>query len=78
MVEASFTRKKIESLTLGEKLRKLRNETHIPLAEVSRATRIRVKYLELLESGETNEVYRMSIALFPLSEIPSRKRELMK
>lgn len=52
MVEASFTRKKIESLTLGEKLRKLRNETHIPLAEVSRATRIRVKYLELLESGE--------------------------
>jgi transcriptional regulator with XRE-family HTH domain len=52
MVEASFTRKKIESLTLGEKLRKLRNETHIPLSEVSRATRIRVKYLELLESGE--------------------------
>ncbi len=33
---------------------------------------------ELLESGESNEVYRMSIALFPLSEIPSRKREFIK
>jgi cytoskeletal protein RodZ len=52
MIETGFTRKKIESLTLGEKLRKLRNEMHVPLTEVSRATRIRVRYLELLENGE--------------------------
>ncbi len=52
MVEASFTRKKIQSLTLGEKLRKLRGETHVPLSEVARSTRIRVRYLEYLENGE--------------------------
>jgi cytoskeletal protein RodZ len=52
MVEASFTRKKIQSLTLGEKLRKLRGDTHVPLSEVSRSTRIRVRYLEYLENGE--------------------------
>lgn len=52
MTEASFTRKKIQSLTLGEKLRKLRGELHVPLTEVARSTRIRVKYLESLENGE--------------------------
>ena len=52
MVEASFTRKKIQSLTLGEKLRKLRGDTHVPLSEVARSTRIRVRYLEYLENGE--------------------------
>jgi transcriptional regulator with XRE-family HTH domain len=52
MTEASFTRKKIQSLTLGEKLRKLRGEMHVPLTEVARSTRIRVRYLELLEEGE--------------------------
>ncbi len=52
MVEASFTRKKIQSLTLGEKLRKLRGDTHVPLTEVARSTRIRVRYLEYLENGE--------------------------
>ena len=52
MTESSFTRKKIQSLTLGEKLRKLRGDMHVPLTEVARSTRIRVRYLELLESGE--------------------------
>ena len=46
-----FTRKKVESLTLGEKLYKLRNDSRMSLQEVSKATRIQVKYLESLESG---------------------------
>lgn len=47
-----FTRKKVESLTLGEKLRKLRTDSRMTLQDISRATRIQVKYLEFLESGE--------------------------
>ena len=47
-----FTRKKVESLTLGEKLKKLRGDFRMSLAEVSKATRIQVKYLEYLENGQ--------------------------
>lgn len=47
-----FTRKKVESLTLGEKLRKLRSDARLSLAEISKATRIQVKYLEYLENGQ--------------------------
>src|SRR3990167_4630011 len=46
-----FTRKKVESLTLGEKLKKLRGDFRMSLAEISKVTKIQVKYLELLESG---------------------------
>lgn len=46
-----FTRKKVESLTLGEKLKKMRADLRMSLVEVSRATRIQVKYLEYLETG---------------------------
>ena len=52
MVDSGFTRKKVESLTLGEKLRKLRNDSRTSLQEVSKATRIQVKYLESLENGD--------------------------
>ena len=51
MLEANFTRKKVGSLTLGEKLRKVRTDNRITLAEVSRVTKIQVKYLEALETG---------------------------
>lgn len=51
MTAANFTRKRVGSLTLGEKLRKVRNDNRISLAEVSRATKIQVKYLEALEAG---------------------------
>lgn len=47
-----FTRKKVESLTLGEKLQKLRNDFRMSLVDVSKSTRIQVKYLEFLEKGE--------------------------
>ncbi|HWQ59863.1 MAG TPA: helix-turn-helix domain-containing protein [Candidatus Fimivivens sp.] len=51
MTAANFTRKRVGSLTLGEKLRKVRADNRISLSEVSRATSIQVKYLEALESG---------------------------
>lgn len=47
-----FTRKKVASLTLGEKLRKLRADFRMSLQDVSKVTRIQVKYLESLESGQ--------------------------
>lgn len=46
-----FIKKSIGTLTLGEKLNKLRSERRISLGEVSKHTRIQVKYLEYLEEG---------------------------
>lgn len=51
-----FIRKKVESLTLGEKLIKLRSQYRMSLAEISKATRIQVKYLEALESGNHQDL----------------------
>lgn len=51
-MKEGFTRKKVPSLTLGEKLKKLRSDFRISLAEVSKATHIQVRYLEYLESGK--------------------------
>lgn len=56
MVQSGFTRKKVESLTLGEKLRKLRNDFRMSLQDVSKSTRIQVKYLEFLENGEYSKL----------------------
>ena len=47
-----FIKKSIGTLTLGEKLKKLRSERRISLSEVSKHTRIQVKYLEYLEEGQ--------------------------
>jgi hypothetical protein len=52
MANTGFTRKKVESMTLGEKLKKIRSEYRISLNEVSKHTKIRAEYLEYLESGE--------------------------
>jgi transcriptional regulator with XRE-family HTH domain len=52
MVSASFKRKKIDSLTLGEKMKKIRSERRLSLNEISKYTRIQVKYLEFLENGQ--------------------------
>lgn len=46
-----FIRKKVESLTLGEKLKKLRQQYRMSFAEIAKATRIQAKYLEYLENG---------------------------
>lgn len=47
-----FTKKSIGTLTLGEKLRKLRSERRISLNEVAKSTKIQLKYLEYLEAGQ--------------------------
>lgn len=47
-----FTTKKIDSLTLGERMKKIRNERRLSLAEISKSTKIQVKYLEYLEEGD--------------------------
>lgn len=51
MVKNEFTKKSIGTLTLGEKLRKIRSEKRISLADVSKSTKIQLKYLEYLEDG---------------------------
>jgi len=51
MIKGGFIRKKVRSLTLGEKLRQIRNERRISLNEVSKHTQIQLKYLEYLEEG---------------------------
>lgn len=51
MLGNGFTRKKVESLTLGEKLRKFRAEYHVTLPDVAKYTGIRKEYLEYLEAG---------------------------
>lgn len=47
-----FTTKKIDSLTLGERMKKIRGERRLSLAEISKSTKIQVKYLEYIEEGE--------------------------
>lgn len=46
-----FTKKSIGTLTLGEKIKKLRSDRRISLSDVSRNTNIQIKYLEFLEEG---------------------------
>lgn len=46
-----FTTKKIDSLTLGERMKKLRDERRLSLGEISKSTKIQVKYLQYLEEG---------------------------
>lgn len=47
-----FTQKKIHSYTLGEQLKNFRSERRLTLAEVSRETKIPVKYIEMIEEGK--------------------------
>lgn len=51
MLKNGFVKKNVGTLTLGERLNKLRSEKRITLGEVSKSTKIQVKYLEYLESG---------------------------
>jgi cytoskeleton protein RodZ len=47
-----FTQKKIHSYTLGEQLKNFRSEGRVTLFEVSRETKIPVKYIEMIEEGK--------------------------
>lgn len=51
MLKNGFVKKNVGTFTLGERLNKIRTEKRITLGEVSRVTRIQVKYLEYLEGG---------------------------
>jgi cytoskeletal protein RodZ len=51
-----FTRKKVESHTLGEKLKMVREDANVSLNEISKATKIRKIYLEKLENGKFDEL----------------------
>lgn len=46
-----FTKKSVRTLTLGEKLKKLRSDKRTSLSEASRFTKIKPAYLEYLEEG---------------------------
>ena len=51
MTEKSFVRKKVKSLTLGEKLRQLREDRHLRVYDLSRKINVRDAYVDALEKG---------------------------
>ena len=51
-----FTKKKLKSKTLGEKLKKLREELRVPLEEISRSIKVRAEYLEKIEKEEFDKL----------------------
>lgn len=51
-----FVRKKVKTYTLGEKLKRLREDADVSLAEIAKATKIRKVYLEKIESGQYDEL----------------------
>ncbi len=52
VMSKDFARKKVDSLTLGEKLVSLRKDHQVSVNEFSRQTKIRKKYVEAIESGD--------------------------
>ncbi len=52
MVEKNFVRKKVRSLTLGEKLRQLREDRTLSVKSLSRKINVKVAYIVALEKGE--------------------------
>ena len=51
-----FKVKKVRSLTLGEKMRRIRNEKRVILPEIAKNTKIQLEYLEYLENGDYNKL----------------------
>lgn len=56
MIRNGFTKKRVGTLTLGEKLRQFRTEKRMALNEVSRITKIQIAYLEYLEEGKWDKL----------------------
>jgi len=52
----SFKKKKLKSKTLGEKLRQIREEAQIDLAEIAKNTKIKLDYLEKIEQESFDEL----------------------
>lgn len=51
-----FSIKKVNSLTLGEKLKEIRESLGVSLNEIAKATKIRKQYLEKIEEGRYGEL----------------------
>ena len=51
MLRNGFVKKSVGTLTLGEKLKKFRDERRVSLSDISRLTKIPLKYLEYLDKG---------------------------
>lgn len=51
MLKNEFVKTSVGTMTLGEKLKKLRGERRLSLGEISRHTKIPLKYLEYLDEG---------------------------
>lgn len=56
MARNEFTKKSIGTLTLGEKLQKIRSEKRISITDISKNTQIQAKYLEYLENGNYDDL----------------------
>ena len=54
MKDQSFVRKKVSSLTLGEKIRQLREDRRMRIHDLSRRINVKEQYLEALEKGQYN------------------------
>jgi transcriptional regulator with XRE-family HTH domain len=52
MMTRSFVRKKVQSLTLGEKLRQLREDRHLRTQDLSRKINVKVQYIDALERSD--------------------------
>lgn len=52
MLRNGFVKKSVGTLTLGEKLKKIRSDRRLALNDISRVTKIPLKYLEYLEDGK--------------------------
>ncbi len=56
MEDGSFVRKKIKSLTLGEKLSQLRIDRRMRVQDLSRKINVKVAYIEALEHGQYDKL----------------------
>lgn len=51
-----FKKKKINSKTLGERLKKIREELEITLDEIARGTKVKKKYLQMIEEDQFDKL----------------------
>ena len=53
---SGFIRKKVHSLTLGERLKKIRSDRRVSIGEIAKSTKIQTRYLEYLEDGHYDKL----------------------
>ena len=56
MQKYNFVRKKVKSLTLGEKLQQLRNSQRISVEDLSRSINVKIVYIDALENGQYDKL----------------------